>query len=176
MSKILSYILKKVGISNEVKEARKNGVVIGDNCKLYSVNLDYGHGYLIEIGNNCIITHCTILAHDASTKLFVNKTKVGKVIIGDNCFIGMGSIILPNVTIGNNCIIGAGTIVSKNIPDNSVVVGNPCKIIKKTTEFINEHKEGMKTKPVFDTYWKNKTILQKQEEKEKLKDNFGYDE
>jgi len=44
----------------------------------------------------------------------------------------MGAIILPNVEIGNNCIIGAGAVVMDSIPDNSVAVGNPAKVIFKT--------------------------------------------
>ncbi|MGL4394829.1 MAG: sugar O-acetyltransferase [Brevinema sp.] len=50
--------------------------------------------------------------------------------IGENCWIGGGSIILPNVTIGNNTVIGAGSVVTKNIPDNVVAAGNPCRVIK----------------------------------------------
>ena len=46
-------------------------------------------------------------------------------------FIGAESVILPNVTIGNNVVIGAGAVVTKEIPDNSVAVGNPCKVIRK---------------------------------------------
>ncbi|MCD7710451.1 MAG: hypothetical protein LUI04_03750 [Porphyromonadaceae bacterium] len=55
--------------------------------------------------------------------------------IGDNCFIGAGAIILPGSRIGDNVIIGAGAVVKGEIPSNSVVIGNPCKILKK----INPH-------------------------------------
>jgi acetyltransferase-like isoleucine patch superfamily enzyme len=50
--------------------------------------------------------------------------------IGNNCFIGINSIIMPGVTIGNEVIIGAGSVVTKNIPDNCIAAGNPAKIIK----------------------------------------------
>lgn len=176
MKNIIKKIKRKLKKQYSIEDYRDLGVIIGDNTNIIDCNIDIGHAYLIEIGDNCTLTHCTVLSHDASTKRYLNKVKVGIVKVGNNCYIGWGAIILPNITIGNNCIIGAGTIVSKNIPDNSVVVGNPCKIIKKTTEFIDKHKESMKTRPVFDTYWKNKTIIQKQEEKEKLRDTFGYDE
>ena len=56
--------------------------------------------------------------------------RYGKIIIGNNCFIGARSTILPGVTIGDNTIIGAGSVVTKDIPSNVVAVGNPCKIIK----------------------------------------------
>lgn len=54
--------------------------------------------------------------------------------IGDNVWIGGNTVVLPGVTIGNNVVIGAGSIISKDIPDDVIVVGNPCKIIRKITE------------------------------------------
>ena len=51
--------------------------------------------------------------------------------VGNNVWIGAGVSVLPGVTIGDNCVIGAGSVVARNIPDNSVAVGNPCKVIKK---------------------------------------------
>ena len=72
----------------------------------------------------------TVLAHDGSTKKILGYSKVGNVVIGNNVFVGYGSIILPNVRIGNNVIVGAGTIVSKDIPDNVVVVqGKEVRIV-----------------------------------------------
>ncbi len=55
------------------------------------------------------------------------------VTIGDNVWIGGGSIILPGVTIGNNSVIGAGSVVTKDIPDDVVAVGNPCRVRRKVT-------------------------------------------
>ncbi|PML75508.1 sugar O-acetyltransferase [Enterovibrio norvegicus] len=54
--------------------------------------------------------------------------------IGDNCWIGGGVIVLPGVTVGKNCVIGAGSVVNKSIPDNSVAVGNPCRVVKTLSE------------------------------------------
>lgn len=54
--------------------------------------------------------------------------------IGDNVWIGGSVVILPGVTIGNNVVIGAGSVVSKDIKDNSIAVGNPCRVIRKITE------------------------------------------
>lgn len=54
--------------------------------------------------------------------------------IGKNCWIGAGAIIVPGITIGDNVVIGAGSIVTKDIPDNSVAVGNPCKVIRQVNE------------------------------------------
>lgn len=51
--------------------------------------------------------------------------------IGNDCWIGGNAIILPGITIGNGCVIGAGSVVTKDIPDNSLAVGNPAKVIKQ---------------------------------------------
>lgn len=75
---------------------------VGKNCQL--------HGYVI-IGNK-------------------SKDDIACPIIGDNVDIGVGATIIGNITIGNNVVIGANTLVNKSIPDNSVVVGNPMRIIK----------------------------------------------
>jgi maltose O-acetyltransferase len=52
------------------------------------------------------------------------------VFIGENTFIGVGAMILPGVSIGRECIIGAGAVVTKSIPDNSVAVGVPAKVVE----------------------------------------------
>lgn len=176
ISKLKRVIKNKIRNEHTVDDYRKMGAVIGENTKILSSNIDAGHAYLVEIGKNCTLTHCTVLAHDASTQIFLRKSKVGIVKIGDNTFVGYGSIILPNVKIGSNCIIGAGSVVTKNVPDNSVAAGNPCKVICSTDEYINKHKEYMKIKPVFDKYCSDKTIEEKQNEKKLLENDFGYDE
>ena len=55
----------------------------------------------------------------------------GDIIIGNDVWIGGGVKVMPGVTIGNNVVIGGGSVVVKDIPDNSIAVGNPCKVIKK---------------------------------------------
>ena len=49
--------------------------------------------------------------------------RYGKFFVGDNCFVGINSIIMPNVVIGDNCIVGAGSVVTKSVPENTVVAG-----------------------------------------------------
>lgn len=61
-------------------------------------------------------------------------TQAKPVIIGHDCWIGGGAIILPGVSIGNNVTIGAGSIVTKNIPDNTVAYGNPCRVKRELKE------------------------------------------
>lgn len=59
--------------------------------------------------------------------------------IGKNCWIGAGAVILPGITIGDNSVIGAGSVVTKDIPENSVAVGNPCKVLRKIDERDKEY-------------------------------------
>ena len=107
----------------------KMGMKVGKNFgRLNGVILDPSHCWLIEIGDNVTMApRVHILCHDASTKTFLGYTKIGRVTIGDNVFIGAGSVVLPNVKIGDNVIIGANSTVSKDVPDNVVVAGNPAR-------------------------------------------------
>ena len=56
------------------------------------------------------------------------------IVVGNNVWIGAGSIILGGVTIGDNTVIGAGSVVTKNIPANVIAVGTPCRVLRKITE------------------------------------------
>ncbi len=64
-----------------------------------------------------------ILSHDMTRNMKVD-TRIGK-----NCFIGGRSLILPGVTIGDSCIVGAGSVVTRSVPANSIVAGNPARIL-----------------------------------------------
>lgn len=133
-----------------VEELREKGASIGQNVDIIDAAIDMGTPFLLTIGNNVTITNCRILTHDASTKKFLGYTKAGHVTIGNNVFIGAESVILPNTTIGNNVIVGAGTVVACDIPDDSVVIGNPCRVICSCSEYLEKQEERMKIMPVFD--------------------------
>lgn len=173
--KIIFKVLKRL-ISEElyispesaVKRYRKKGVVIGENTELYNTKIDNLRPFLVEIGSDTLITGARILTHDASTKKALGYTKIGKVKIGDNVFIGINTIILPNVKIGNNVIVGAGTVVSKNIPDNSVVVGNPMKIVGTFESNIKKNIETIKISPIFKLNYQ-----MSKEEKTKMKNELS---
>ena len=65
--------------------------------------------------------------------LLISKGLAKEIQIGDDCWIGGGAIICPGVSIGNGVVIGAGAVVTKDIPANSLVVGNPARVVKKLT-------------------------------------------
>ncbi len=94
--------------------------------------LDERRGKII-IGDGVSITrHVKILSHDATASR-LNPGDKGEYVttLENNCFIGMGAIILPGVTIGSESIVGAGAVVTKDIPPGCLVAGNPAQIIKK---------------------------------------------
>lgn len=168
----LSNLLMKL----KLFRLKKRGLTIGENCKIYDTHIDYGHCFLIEIGNDVTITNSAILAHDASTKQSLGKTKVGRVVIGDRVFIGWGSTVFPNVKIGNDVIVAAGSIVNKDIPNGCLVAGVPAKIIGKTSEYIEKNRKLMEEAPVFSTPWDQKTKVEMQEMRSKLRNSIGFDE
>ena len=111
----------------DIKQMRSRGAVIGDNCSFGDSYIDPGFLSLIEIGNNVTLSNATLLAHDGSTQHICKKSRVGKIKIGNNVFIGYQSIVLPNVRIGDNVVIGAGSVVTKDIPDFCLAVGVPAR-------------------------------------------------
>lgn len=109
--------------------------------------MDQSFPVLIEIGDNMMLSQSTLLAHDASTKKVIDKSRVGKVVIGNNAFVENKSIILPNVHIGDTVVIGVGSVVTHDILSNSIAAGNPCKVIGNISNFANKHREWMKEHP-----------------------------
>jgi len=152
MKKILIKILSSLRGELNIDKLIAKGMKVGENfiC-LDGVIIDGSHCFQISIGNNVrLAQRVQILAHDASTQIYLNFTKVGNVNIGNNVFIGAGSIILMGVNIGDNVIIGAGSVVTKDIPSNSLAVGNPAKVICALSEYINKQKLQMKIENTFN--------------------------
>lgn len=122
---------------------RKSGAKIGENVTIFDPGtcIDITRPWLLEIGNNVKISRgVTILTHGFDWSVLNGKYgdicgSAGKVKIGDNVFIGMQSTILKGVTVGDNVIIGANSLVNKDIPSDSVVAGNPAKVICSLDEY-----------------------------------------
>lgn len=156
-----------------IAQIRNGGGSVGENVDIYASSFDLGEPYLISIGSNVTIVGTKVLTHDASTKKFIGYTKVGIVHIGDNVFVGYGSVILPNTKIGNNVIIGAGSVVAKDIPDNSVVFGNPIRRVCSFDEYIEKNKKAMESFPVVDMLPRD--IMEDDAVKSRLIENkFGF--
>jgi maltose O-acetyltransferase len=151
MKKFLKRLINRIRGEQNLDKLIKRGLVVGKNLKIMDgVFIDPSHCWHIKIGNNVsIASKVHILAHDASTKLSLGYTRVSNVTIGDNVFIGVGTIILPGVTIGNNVVIGVGSVVSRDIPDNSIAVGNPARVVRSFDDYLNREKGRMKENNVF---------------------------
>lgn len=175
LRKVKLWIKRRVHGIVTVEELRKNGAVIGNNVELWSNKIDKGHAFLLEIGNNVTISDARILLHDGSTKIFLGYSKVGKVVIGDNVFIGADAIILPGTKIGSNVVIGAGAVVKGEIPSDSIVVGIPGKVVCTCAKFIDNNKKLLETCPRYETYWPLKTTEEKEKMKIELADTIGFD-
>ena len=155
------------------------GMTVGTNFKrLHGVILDPAHCWLITIGDNVTMApRVHILCHDASTKQFLNYTKIGNVTIGDNVFIGAESVVLPGVTIGNNVIVGANSTVTYDVPDGVVVAGSPAKIICSLDDYLIKERTRMETAPCYGedyTLRQNVSMEKRMEQKAALNGKIGY--
>jgi len=152
MKKLLKGFIDRLRGEQELKKLTDRGLIVGENfIRMGGVIIDPSHCWHIRIGNNVTLApRVHIIAHDASTKLFLDYTRVQNVVIGDNVFVGAGTIVLPGVVIGNNVVIGAGSVVAKDIPDNSVALGNPAKVVKRLDSYLEAEMGGMQPEVVFD--------------------------
>lgn len=140
MFALLKHIYWRYFASPE-KYAKHLGVNIGSNNLIGKKHWS-SEPYLITVGNNCQLTDCKIFTHGGHCvrDKFPNFDCFGKVIIGNYVYIGSSSLIMPGVTIGNNVLVAAGSVVTKSIPSNTVVAGNPARIICTTEEYYQRNK------------------------------------
>lgn len=137
IGKILHYY-RKIFWSNE-KYARFRGVKIGQGCIISIPASGFGtEPYLIELGEGVRVTKNVKFFNHGGSRVFRKKYPdldyFGKIKVGDNVYVGDSTIILPGVTIGDNVLIGAGSVITKSVPSNSVVGGNPAKVIRSLHE------------------------------------------
>lgn len=109
-------------------------VIIGDHSFIGIGNVIIGP---VTIGNHVILAQNIVVSglnhayEDVTISPALQKVTCKQIIIGDDVWIGANSVIVAGITIGKHSIIGAGSVVTKNVPEFSVAVGNPAKIIKK---------------------------------------------
>lgn len=135
--KIINKIKTHLRGEADLEHLIKSGLVVG---KAFSYGrycfFDPSFCFLISIGDNVTFsTRVHVLAHDASLKRTLGYSKVGKVNIGNNVFIGANTTILPGISIGDFAIVGAGSVVTKSIPAHEVWGGDPAKMICTLEEY-----------------------------------------
>ena len=179
LRKIRDKLVGRSNLSEEqvsdiiIGKIRAGGGIVGEKVDILSSIIDLGEPYLIHIGDRVTVTGARILTHDASLKKTIGYSKTGKVHVGSDVFIGVGSIVLPNTTIGNKVVIGAGSVVAKDIPDNSVAVGNPIRILCTYDEYVEKNQKLMQEYPVFDLLPSD--LMSDEEAKSKLIEaGYGY--
>ncbi len=118
-----------------IKDKQVNGIkiLIKNNC-LFNRNIYLDACGYIEIGNGCMFgpdVYVTDSNHQMKPGVSARELpmEIGKVIIGDNCWIGAKAIILKDVVLGDNCVVAAGAVVTKSFPAESVIGGVPAKLL-----------------------------------------------
>lgn len=120
-----------------------NNIYFGDNCEV-NMNCTFLDDNKIIIGDNALIApnvQIYTAFHPTNAKDRFGETKAdgsfefcktitAPVVIGNNVWIGGGTIIMPGITIGDNVVIGAGSVVTKDIPSNKIAYGNPCRVVR----------------------------------------------
>ena len=138
-------------VEYRVEHAREMGAKIGKNCRFFSLHI-FSEPRLVEIGDNTIMSgNVVLLTHDGAihSAAYVELPDIngyyGRISIGKNCFIGFGSIIMPNVRIGDNCIVCPGSVVIESFPENCVIRGNPAQIVSTRSAWVNAKEESPNT-------------------------------
>jgi len=154
--KLTRYVNVDFYMKKYTKYLKKKGIKIDGTPKFISgsVYFDSADYSKIAIGNNITISREVLfLTHDytittalASMGTYIDRGEgelytLKGIKIGENCFIGARVSILPGTTIGDNVIVGSCSVVKGNIPSNSIVIGNPCKVIGNTREWVEKQME-----------------------------------
>ncbi|NFF81660.1 methyltransferase domain-containing protein [Clostridium botulinum] len=139
-------------VPNENREVK---IIINDGCSI-------GSRFSISVSNKCVIEKNVIIGPNVYIADCEHNYKnveipimhqgitstTNRVVVGENSWIGVNATIIGNVIIGKGCVIGANTFVNKDIPDYSVAVGSPAKIIKMFDSIDNEWKEVKSDKDI----------------------------
>lgn len=159
LKRIAKKILKTVGVIKEIPAAppgyinpqaftatieayRKRGTKIGEGVRLLGQIVGI-NPHLVSIGDYTVVgVHSALLAH-------CPIKGPGPCTVGNFVYLAYGVLVLPGVTIGDYCIIGAGSVVTKDIPANSIVAGNPARVLRQLKEeenrgFVDAMKENRK--------------------------------
>lgn len=125
-----------------VAYARKIGVQVGNQARLIGITGGtFGQEpYLVKLGDHVTVTgRVQFITHDGGVWVFRDELPdidiVAPIKVGNNVFIGFGSIVLPGVTIGDNVVVGAGAVVTNDLPSNTVVAGTPARVLMSLADY-----------------------------------------
>ena len=153
IKKLLRKMLHLVDNNDEIAVARSLGVRVGDGCVINdnARKVFNTEPYLITLGNNVTIaSDVRFITHDGAIGVlrcnedYKDKDLLAPIVVGNNVFIGIRSIILPGVHIGDNVIIGAHSLVVKDIPNDTVAAGSPAKPICTIKQFSEKLRHSKK--------------------------------
>jgi acetyltransferase-like isoleucine patch superfamily enzyme len=121
------------------RAARRTGAVIGEGCRILSFRVS-GEPWLVTVGDRVTITQGVhLVTHDGSGWLVRDdrgrRLRYAGIAIGDDVFIGVGSILLPGVRIGDRAIVGAGSVVTRSVPSGTIAGGSPARVIGEFDAF-----------------------------------------
>jgi len=133
----VAFVLRRLGVQIE-------GLPLWISPRTY---IDAPRSGALRIGDRAVISHYVrILTHDFSIDRAAERkyglsdqelSRRAEVRIGAQAFIGMGAILMPGVTVGDGAIVGAGSVVTKDVPDDTVVAGNPARVITTTADYLS---------------------------------------
>lgn len=182
----IKLLIKKILCMKTPEESQKElllskGMKVGINTNIFSwTGIDPSLPYLIEVGDNVTISsNVQILVHDASPCKVGCGTKIGRVTIGNNVFVGAGTTILCNTKIGDNVIVGAGSVATGTLTPNTVYAGAPAKKICSIEEYSEKMHSMRKNRPDFGKIrpwntWDSATEEEKKNMYNSLADGPGF--
>lgn len=149
-NRVINYFLRDKYRRNSetyISWLRSNGIKVGGGTKVFDVNnilIDTTRPELLEIGEHVFLHGgVTIMTHDWTSWSFIHSHNSfypshAKVHIGNNVWFGRDVTVCKGVSIGDNCIIGIGSVVTKSIPSNSVAAGVPARVICSYEEYLEK--------------------------------------